>query len=116
WRVDQPRFLLGLRLAEPQALGQSRVRVFRPLVGAALAVAAVTTRQRLADRVLEVGVTLEAEFLAELDDARLAYLQCVRELLRGVVTQEVRLIQDVIRDAAFYRRHLVPFSADLEQR
>src|SRR5690606_16310245 len=97
-------------------LRQRRVRVVVHGLRGALAVAAVAAGQRLADRVLEIRVALETEVLAELDDARLADLERVRELLRRVVAQQVRLLENEIRDAPFDGGHLVALGADFEQR
>ena len=116
-RIDQPRLFLGARLAAPQVLGQRRVRIVAAVaVGRARRVAAVAARDRLADRVLEIRIALEAELLAELHHARLADLQRVGELLRGVVAQQVRVLEQEVGDAALDRRHLVALGADFQQR
>src|SRR5690606_4752261 len=79
-------------------------------------IAVVRARDRVADRVLEVRVALEAQLLAELDHAGLADAQGVGQLLRGVVAQQLGVVEHEVGDAALDRRHLVPFSADLDQR
>src|SRR3546814_20452300 len=88
-RIDQPGFLLSLGLGAPQALGQRRVRM-RALGGGgrAVVVTAVAARQRFADRVLQVRIALEAQLLAELDPARLAYAPRLEE--RRVGKESVR--------------------------
>ena len=43
-------------------------------------------------------------------------LQRVGELLRRVVAQQVRVLQQEVRNAALDRRHLVTLRADFEQR
>src|SRR5687767_1017382 len=77
---------------------------------------AVVTRDRFADGHLEIGIALETQLLAELDHARLADAERVRELLRRIVTQQPRVLQDEVCDAAFDRRHLVAFRADFDER
>src|SRR3546814_2394381 len=115
--MDQPGFLLGLGLGAPQALGQRRVRM-RAFIGGGrtVVVAAVAARQRFADRVLQVRIALEAQLLAELDHARLADAQRAGQLLRGVVAQQVRVVEQEVGDAALDRRHVVALGADFEQR
>src|SRR5690606_31204083 len=83
--IDQPGLLLRARFRVPQALRQRRVGIVVRGFRRAVAVAAVAARQRLADRVLQIGIALEAQLLAELDDAGLADLEGVGELLGGIV-------------------------------
>src|SRR5690606_15356248 len=68
------------------------------------------------DRILQVRIALEAQFLAELDHAGLADIQRVGQLLRGVVAQQVGDVEDEVGDAAFDGRHLFAFGADFYQR
>src|SRR5690606_8658347 len=115
-RVDQAGGFLGLGLAQPQAVALRRARL--RVLGAALAAAAVAVgaHHRLADRRLQVRVAAEAELLAELDHARLADPQRVGQLLRGIVAQQLRVLDDEVGDAALDRRHPVAFGAELDQR
>src|SRR5690606_11005128 len=83
--------------------------------GRAVLVVAVAARQRFADRVLQVRIALEAQLLAELDHARLADAQRVGQLLRGVVAQQVRVVEQEVGDAALDRRHVVALGTALEQ-
>src|SRR3546814_6942446 len=84
--------------------------------GRTVVVAAVAARQRFADRVLQVRIALEAQLLAELDHARLADAQRAGQLLRGVVAQQVRVVEQEVGDAALDCRHVVALGADFEQR
>src|SRR3546814_53463 len=84
--------------------------------GRALVGAAGAALQRFADRVLQVRIALEAQLLAELDHARLADAQRAGQLRRGVVAQQVRVVEQEVGDAALDRRHVVALGADFEQR
>src|SRR5690606_38587489 len=59
---------------------------------------------------------LERELLAELDHAGLADSQRIGELLRGIVAQQLGVLEDEVGDPALDRRHLVALRADLDQR
>src|SRR5690606_32762647 len=113
-RVDQAGLLLGRGLGAAQGFLQPRVGIAGLLRDPGRGVATVA-RQRLADAELQVRVAAEAELLAELDHRGLAHAQGAGQLLRGVVTQQVGVVEDEVRDAALDRRHLVAFGTDLYQ-
>src|SRR5688572_5925011 len=80
------------------------------------AAAAIPTRNVFADGKFEIRISLESQLLAELHHARLTDAQRVRELLRRVVAQQVRVFQQEVRNAALDCAHLVTLRADFEQR
>src|SRR5690606_12383576 len=53
--------------------------------------------------------------LGELDHAGLADAQGIRQLLRGVVAQQLRVFQDEVGDASLHRRHPVALGTDFDQ-
>src|ERR1700743_3288812 len=55
-----------------------------------------------ADGVFEIRIAAEAELLGELHHARLADAQGVRQLLRGVVAQQLGVLEDEVGDAPFH--------------
>ena len=73
--VDQTRHLLRARLALPQRYCERLLNgsASRSCGGFDRRVA-TTARDRLADRIFQIGVALEAQLLTELDDARLTDL------------------------------------------
>src|SRR6187399_2498484 len=115
-RIDETRFLFGQRFAAPEVGGRGRLRVAARWRDSTRLPIAAFARDRLAHGHLQIGIALESELLAELHYARLADAERVGELLRGVVAQQVCILEDEIRDAPLDRRHLVPFRADFYER